>query len=154
MKIIKVREGNKGIYLHLCQAYEAEFSALTEKLPDESGLFALDTPLTKPFLGLLWYQDQDQVPVGFANIRLGKEYNKVCEFYVIPAVRKKGLGKALAFEIFQSFPGKWDVRQLQAAKQAQQFWRATIGAFTGNNFQESQLNDPDWGEVICQRFQS
>ncbi|WP_053403901.1 hypothetical protein [Persicobacter sp. CCB-QB2] len=73
MKIIEVTDQNKGIYLQLCQAYEAEFSALTEKLPDEYGVFALDTPVVPPYLGLLWVQEG--IPIGFANIRLGADYN-------------------------------------------------------------------------------
>ncbi|WP_216597578.1 hypothetical protein [Persicobacter sp. CCB-QB2] len=96
-----------------------------------------------------------QVTIFFTIAQNSTEYyNKVCEFYVIPAVRKKGFGKALAFEIFRRYPGKWDVRQLFAAKRAQLFWKATIDDFTSGNYQESQLSDPDWGEVICQRFQS
>jgi hypothetical protein len=36
------------VYLNLCQAYEAEFSAITGKLPDADSMFALDTILGGP----------------------------------------------------------------------------------------------------------
>lgn len=48
MEIREVDDRNMHVYLNLCQAYEAEFSAITGKLPDADSMFALDTILGGP----------------------------------------------------------------------------------------------------------
>ena len=50
MKITQVTSATQSVYLNLMQGYEAEFSAITRKLPDENGVFALDTHLTAALL--------------------------------------------------------------------------------------------------------
>lgn len=50
MKITQVTAATQSVYLNLMQGYEAEFSAITRKLPDENGLFALDTHLSAALL--------------------------------------------------------------------------------------------------------
>ena len=53
MEVREVTAGNAQVYLNLCQAYEAEFSAITGRLPDQDGLFALDTVLGGEVKGFL-----------------------------------------------------------------------------------------------------
>lgn len=50
MKITQVTSTTQSVYFNLMQGYEAEFSAITRKLPDENGLFALDTHLSATLL--------------------------------------------------------------------------------------------------------
>lgn len=41
MDIRAVTPANRHVYLNLCQSYEGEFSAITGKVPDADGVFAL-----------------------------------------------------------------------------------------------------------------
>jgi hypothetical protein len=53
MKITPVTETNSHLYHNLVQSYEAEFSPITGKKPNASGLFELDTHLGDDTLGFL-----------------------------------------------------------------------------------------------------
>lgn len=52
VELVTVNSSNLAIYLNLTQAYEAEFSPLTKKLPDEEGKFTLDTPIEGTLLAI------------------------------------------------------------------------------------------------------
>lgn len=152
MDIRGVDAANMYVYRNICQSYEGEFSAITGKLPDEHGLFALDTELGGTVHGFLLYEGQ--APVGLAALRLDNGYNEVCEFYVLPALRGKGLGRCFAHALWRRFPGQWEVKQLEGALAATSFWLGTIGEFTQKNFTQDIFDDPYWGRVRRQRFVS
>ncbi len=154
MRIVKVDSGNLHVYLNLCQSYEGEFSAITQKRPDENGLFELDTHIGGDVLGYLLYAEDS--PVGFAAVRIkpGGESFEVCEFYIAPCCRKNGLGKGFATEIFKMHRGNWEIKQLYAAGYATEFWRKTIRGFTKGQFQEDLYQDGYWGRVVRQQFTS
>lgn len=152
MKIINVDNHNLPVYLNLCQAYEGEFSAITQKLPDENGRFALDTPIGRNILGYLLYEND--APIGLAAIKTQPDENKaeVCEFYIIPSCRKKALGKRFAIELFEKHPGTWEIKQITGAEYATEFWRKTLRDYTRNNYQEDVYHDEYWGRVVRQQF--
>lgn len=151
MKIVAVTENNFSIYYNLAQSYEAEFSSITNKRPDESGLFSLDTPVDhkhKAFLPLV-----DNIPVGLANIGIEKSgYFEVCEFYIMPFIRKKGIGKMFIHNIWSFMPGFWEIKQLESAVYATCFWRSTIKSYHNTQYQESTCDDSYWGKVTRQVF--
>lgn len=151
MQIVQVNEHNEHIYLNLMQAYEAEFSVITRKLPDTNGLFSLDTHLDENTFAFLAYEDD--VPIGFIAmaIDVGQSY-EVCEFYIIPSFRKRNFGAELAFTIWKKYPGTWIVKQIEGADDATVFWRKIIGQLTHNKFEEDQFIDPYWGLVTRQTF--
>lgn len=153
MEVREVTAGNAQVYLNLCQAYEAEFSALTGKLPDQDGLFALDTVLGGEVKGFLLVAHGG--PVGFAAIRISAHDGcEVCEFYIVPSMRKKCLGKEFAHRLFALYPGKWQVKQLEGARYATCFWLRVIDDFTGSSFEQDVCDDAYWGRVARQCFVS
>ncbi|HSX27021.1 MAG TPA: hypothetical protein VLE89_08480 [Chlamydiales bacterium] len=93
-------------------------------------------------------------PAGFVIVGTVDGRSDITEFYILPCYRKLGLGKALAFEIFDRFPGPWQVRQIEGAKDAKIFWHRTIDAYTHGHFTEDQVDDPYWGIVTRQLFTS
>jgi len=56
----------------------------------------------------------------------------MAEFFVMRSYRRRGIGAAVAQEIWRRFPGPWDVRVLESNQPAQAFWESTIGAFAGS----------------------
>jgi predicted acetyltransferase len=154
MDIVEVNSGNLHIYLNLCQSYEGEFSSITEKKPDENGLFELDTQIGENVLGYLLYEMKS--PIGFAAVKVKSDGEKfeMCEFYIVPSCRRKTLGKRFGIEIFKMHKGRWEIKQISGAEYASEFWRKTVGTFTGNKFQEDVYQDEYWGRVVRQQFVS
>lgn len=116
------------------------------------GRFAIDTDWKSPNSG--FYLFLGEKPAGFAIRGIVDGRSDIAEFYILPCYRKKGLGKILAFAIFDSFPGPWQIRQIPTAKDAIIFWRATIQEYMNGNYKEDQISDPHWGTVIRQCFET
>jgi predicted acetyltransferase len=148
----KISDVNVHVFKNLAQAYEAEFSSITAKIPDKNGVFALDTILSDSIIGYIWLHEKS--PVGFALVDLAEEPFNVCEFYIIPSLRKNKLGKILFLEVLNRHPGQWQVKQLPSAIHATSFWRAIIKEYTSDNFREELYVDKYWGEVLRQLFKT
>ncbi|TDA64230.1 hypothetical protein E0765_05825 [Sulfuricurvum sp. IAE1] len=151
MQIIPVTENNLPIYHNLAQCYEAEFSPLTGKKPDASGLFALDTLIGGNILGYLLYIDD--TPAGLAAIARKENASfEVCEFYVVPVFRKNEAGMRFAHAIWERHNGTWEIKQISGADYATAFWRKTIERFGDTPFCEERYDDHYWGTVTRQTF--
>jgi predicted acetyltransferase len=68
----------------------------------------------------------------------------VAEFFVMRKYRRQGVGAAIATQLFDSFRGAWEVRQLLANQAATSFWRRVIGDYTRGQFTEITLDDERW----------
>ena len=72
------------------------------------------------------------------------------EFFILRKYRKQGLGEKIASDIFRLHPARWEVEVQACNPLAQQFWRKTIGNFTGGAMREVMLNNEKWhGPVFC-----
>ncbi len=95
---------------------------------------------------------------GFVLIRRGSyfgdlEARELSEFFVLRRYRRRGVGERPARMVFETFPGRWEVRELGANVEAHAFWRTIIGRFTGGAFEEiahANEHGPGW----VQRFVS
>ncbi|HYR09449.1 MAG TPA: GNAT family N-acetyltransferase [Longimicrobium sp.] len=54
----------------------------------------------------------------------------MAEFFIVRRYRKRGIGAAVAHEIWRRLPGPWEVRVLESNRPARAFWGAAIRAFT------------------------
>jgi len=152
LKIMRIDKNNLNIFNNLGQAYEAEFSSITNKVPDQFGVFKIDTLPNFPYVGyLLYYQE---IPIGICVANPESEIKDIAEFYIIPSMRKKNFGYQFAIMIFDLYPGKWQVRQIQGADHAIHFWRSVIGRYTKNQYEEAIVDDEYWGIVTKQSFQN
>jgi predicted acetyltransferase len=148
----QVTEENIVILFNLGQAYEAEFSKITGKLPNEMGIFQLDTKPIAPYTGYIFYEEK--VPVGFCIINTRVSPMDIAEFYIIPSKRKQKLGMFFSWAIFKKYPGIWQVRQIQGADYAVSFWRSVIAQYTLGDYKDELVEDQDWGMVTRQTFSS
>lgn len=151
MRLEPALGSNTTLYHRLAQSYEAEFSALTLKLPGSDGLFALDTDPEDPqVIALIAFEGER--PLGIAAIGAGEHF-EMREFYVLPCYRKQGNGRAFAHAIWREHPGIWEIKQLPQAAYATRFWRSVLAAY-GLEYREDRFDDPYWGLVIRQRFET
>ena len=151
MLVKKVTPATMRIYDNLCQAYEAEFSALTHKQPDKNGVFVKDTQLEGKVVGFLVYIQEH--PAGLAAIQ--REQNnqfEVCEFYIVPFYRRQCVGLRFAHALFEQMPGHWQIKQIAGANSAVAFWRTVVRNYTKGKFQETSYGDKYWGRVTRQTF--
>lgn len=152
LRLTKINRENSDIFRNLAQAYEAEFSNLTHKLPNSLGLFEIDVFPESSHVGyLLYYND---TPIGFCVANVKSEIKDIAEFYIAPVMRKKNLGYQLAVMIFEKYPGRWQVRQIEGAIDAIHFWRRVIEKYTKNNYEESVVKDSFYGWVTRQTFRT
>jgi predicted acetyltransferase len=58
------------------------------------------------------------------------------EFCVLRAYRRRGYGLAMAWSLFDRYPGGWLIEEIGPNKPAQRFWRQAIDRYTGGRFVE------------------
>lgn len=63
-----------------------------------------------------------------------KEGHSIAEYLVIPKYRRNKIGKQIAFEVFDKFPGNWEVEPSYNSEKAYSFWKKTISEYTNNNY--------------------
>lgn len=148
----KITDSNSSIFDQLIQEYEEEFASITGKKKNQDGKYPLDSDWKSPNEGFYWLEKNKIV--GFCVKGNNKGCLDIFEFYVIPAFRGKGIGEKMAFAVFDTYPGKWQVRQIEGADEAREFWRKTISKYTSGDFKENTSIDPYWGPITCQRFES
>jgi predicted acetyltransferase len=93
-----------------------------------------------------WLIDSDGQPAGFAIVAhqpfpymSPDRRHKLCEFFILSARRRMGLGQEAAGRVFDLHAGPWELTVLRSNSAALGFWRATIGAYTAQRYQEVQL---------------
>jgi predicted acetyltransferase len=68
----------------------------------------------------------------------------LAEFFVLRAYRRRGVGASAARQLFDRFPGRWEVRELAENAPAIVFWRRVIDGYTGGRWREVVLDDDRW----------
>ncbi|ARG98372.1 GNAT family N-acetyltransferase [Legionella micdadei] len=61
----------------------------------------------------------------------------VGEFFITAKFQHRGIGQKIAQQLWQRYPGKWQVSVLPQNESGLQFWRKTINKFTKNQFNET-----------------
>lgn len=73
------------------------------------------------------------------------------EFFIMRRFRRKGIGRSMAFQAFDTFAGYWEVSEVMTNQPAIQFWRQVIGDYTGGKYQETTRKGTDV-DVLIQMF--
>ena len=147
---------SKQVLHHLLQLYLYEF---TEYCPDDvndEGVFEYK------YFDAYW-EEPDRTPffvrvngtlAGFVLVNTHTysypegEAHAIAEFFVMKQYRRKGVGKAAAFAVFDLFPGKWEVFETNTNVPAQQFWKSVISAYTADDYAVTMLDRAPWyGQV-------
>lgn len=86
---------------------------------------------------------------GFALVKQGSDVSgdknawDVAEFFIVRAYRRQGVGIQAAHEVWRRFPGRWEVRVMQANAAALSFWQRAITGFNGEAIKPVQINKDD-----------
>jgi predicted acetyltransferase len=118
---------------NLLQLYAHDFSEFHHVELDPRGRFNYG-PLA------LYWSDPSRHPflikidgrlAGFVLVQRNQTVWDMVEFFVLRGFRRRGAGTAIAHQVWKRFPGRWEVRVMQANQAALPFWEHAISAFTG-----------------------
>lgn len=145
---------------NLMELYQYDFSEFEAEDVNEDGLYGykyLDYYWTIPghFPFLIKVNEKF---AGFALVREissddlnSPSYFIISEFFIMKKYRKGGVGKQVAFYLFDFFPGAWEIAELETNLPAQKFWRKIISEYTKSNY--SEVRKDNWHGPI-QRFRN
>ena len=145
VEIVPISEDQQPTLLQLWELYLYDFSVLDGADVDDDGRYG-----SSPYLGEYWRDPRrhpyfvrvDGKLAGFALVhRHGRliddpDVTRTSEFFVMRKYRRRGVGELVATRIFDRFPGRWEVWEIERNVAAQAFWRRVIGRYTGGRFEE------------------
>lgn len=155
----RVTEESRTLLERLFELYLYDFSEMEHSDVAEDGLFRPPAPpwiarfigqpgrhafimrVSEKPAGVVLLDEHSPMP-GSAHRR------SLAAFFVMRAYRRRGLGAAVARDLFDRYPGPWQVLEVAANPTAQHFWRGVIGAYTGGRYTERWLNERE----IVQEF--
>ncbi|HXU44759.1 MAG TPA: GNAT family N-acetyltransferase [Thermoanaerobaculia bacterium] len=132
---------------NLLELYSHDFSEYMDLELEADGRFGY------PWLSLYW-QEEGRFPflvtvdghlAGFALVARGSRIGgdpdvwDMAEFFIARGYRKRGIGAAVARDIWRRFPGVWEVRVMASNEPASAFWRAAVARFTGGRAEEKHV---------------
>lgn len=152
IQIIQAKIKNKSIIQNLMELYQYDFSEIENTDVDNHGRFGYK------YLAHYWTGKNRKAFLIKVNGKIAgfvlinkhsyvandKNTNVMAEFFIMRKYRRKEIGTRVAMKIFDIFPGKWEVKQIEKNKIAQLFWRKIINKYTKGNFREINLNNKYW----------
>lgn len=89
------------------------------------------------------------VPKAYMKLSAAEKTNTIGDFFIMRKFRRKGVGKEVAYSLFQRFSGTWEVRQTMANKPAYAFWKRVISAYKGEGaYQEALIRNQNWNGPV------
>lgn len=133
LEIIPATEEQMPIVANLLELYAHDFSEFHHLELGADGRFGYaplplywSEPNRHPFLVKM-----DGKLASFVLVKREASVWDMAEFFVVRGYRRRGIGTAIAHDIWKRFPGQWEVRVMQRNHSALQFWERAISGFTG-----------------------
>ena len=160
--LVRAAESDERVLANLLHLYIHDFSEFLGVTPSEEGWFSY------PALPLYW-QEAGRTAfliraanglAGFALVSKGSLISDdpgvfdLAEFFVVRGLRRHGVGRAAAHDLFRSFSGVWEVRVAGFNLTAQHFWRNVIEQYTAGRFTVETWNRHDGSRWNVFRFTS
>jgi predicted acetyltransferase len=151
VEVLPAEAEQEPVLANLLELYAHDFSELLDLRLGPDGRFGY------PGLSRYWTEEGrvpflvtvEGEPAGFVLVRRGSRVREapgvwdVAEFFIARRHRKRGIGAAVAHEVWRRFPGAWEVRVLDDNAPARAFWAAAIGAFTGTAVEAFLVEERD-----------
>lgn len=139
VEIIPASPEQQPVLANLLELYSHDFSEFVDLKLGADGRFGYK------HLPLYW-AESNRHPflikagghlAGFVFVRRGSELSSdpdvwdMAEFFIVRGFRRLGLGTTIALQIWDRFPGKWEVRVIDRHRHAKAFWEQAISTFLG-----------------------
>jgi len=152
IELVEVKETEKSVLRRLMELYAYDFSEYDNEDVNEHGLYSYR------YFDHYWTDDTRhplfiRVDGRLAGFVMINEYCDVvkepgartmAEFFVMRKYRRKGIGKAVAVQVFDRFPGKWEVIQHGNNKPSQLFWEEVIREYTSGKYRQEKAVTESW----------
>jgi predicted acetyltransferase len=146
LELREVTAATRPVVERLWQLYRHDLSEFRGTLPEVDGTFPLRR--LRQFLegdanrrAYLFYRGAS--PVGLALVHgIATEPRSIYEFFVVRAVRREGVGRAAARELFALHPGTWEIAFQEANTEAARFWRGIAAATACDDWREEHRPVP------------
>jgi predicted acetyltransferase len=143
IQIQSVSREEKPVLENLMEFYAYEFSQFIETIEvKENGRYGfegLDHYWTDPNRHPFFIRVSGKL-AGVVLVRVigedSERLHSIAEFFVMKKYGGKGIGKTAAKRIFDMFPGRWQVTQIEKNYPAQAFWRSLISEYTNGQYEE------------------
>jgi len=161
IELVPVGIGEKEILRNLLEKYDYEFSQYDQRDVNDLGLYGYD------YLDHYWTENDrwaffikvDQKLGGFVMVNTYPEVDEptdytVAEFFVMHKYRGRGVGKYAAFQVFNMFSGKWQLKRHPQNMNSVHFWNKVIHEYTGGNYvympghPQAMYDDGSHGDVF------
>lgn len=151
LEVKKASSSDKYIIQNLFQLYEHDSSEFDGYDVNSHGLFDFH------FLDLYWIDETrfpflffvDHQIAGFALVNkrtsTGADYN-LADFFVLRKYRKMGVGKQVAYSLFDQFSGSWEIPQTKSNVPAQNFWEKIVSLYTSHGMKKYKNEEEN---IIC-----
>ncbi|WMM23970.1 GNAT family N-acetyltransferase [Tissierella sp. MB52-C2] len=153
---------DKTILYNLIQLYRYDSSEFDGHVLNKHGFYLykyLDSQWTEDYRRPFIVKVDDEiagfafvildVPKEFTILSSAEKTNVISDFFIMRKYKRKGVGKKLAFSLFDQFPGTWEIKQTTGNKIAYQFWRKVISEYTGSNIlQEKNSPNEKWNGTV------
>lgn len=152
IELVPVKETEKSILRQLMELYAYDFSEYDDADVNEHGLYGYT------YFDYYWTEDTRhpffiRVDGALAGFVLINEYcyvvkepgtKSIAEFFVMRKYRRKGIGKSVAFQVFDRFPGKWEVIQHGENEPSKVFWEEIIREYTNGKYGQARVRTEWW----------
>lgn len=140
VEVIPASREQGPVLTNMLELYAHDFSEFVELRVGADGRFGYE------HLHLYW-EEPGRHPflikaggrlAGFVLVRRGSGVSgdagvwDVAEFFVLRGLRRLGVGKRAAHEVWRRFPGTWEVRVIDRNRKAKEFWARAIKEFVGH----------------------
>lgn len=139
IELVPATQEQQPILANLLELYIHDFSEFHDVELGEDGRFGYpDLPLY--WSKQDWYPFLIRIDGKLAGVVLVRKSSMVsgddavwdmAEFFILRGYRRRGIGSRAAQEIWQRFPGPWQIRVMQSNDAARQFWAHAVTAFAG-----------------------
>lgn len=152
VELIEVTESEKSVLRQLMELYAYDFSQFDGADVNEHGWYGYT------YFDHYWTDESRhpffiRVAGKLAGFVLVNEYcyvakeagtKSMAEFFVMRKYRRKGVGRSAAVQVFERFPGKWEVIQHGDNQPSKIFWEGVIGAYTQGNYRREKAVTEGW----------
>lgn len=156
ISIESIKLEQKSVFVQMMELYNYDFSEFSDGDINEYGYFGY------PYIDNYWNEEGrypffirvDGKLAGLVLVRSCCEYNdlpdphNIAEFFVMKKYRHKGVGKAAAGKIFDTFRGGWEIAQWSNNLPAQKFWRKVVDEYTNGKYSTFTVTEKDKVGII------
>ncbi|WAL93813.1 GNAT family N-acetyltransferase [Streptomyces sp. Je 1-369] len=129
----------------LAQLYRHDMSEFIGYLPEPDGAYEfskLPVFFDEPGRSALLIQ-YGSVPAGFVLTRpMAEGATSISAFFVVRALRRRGVGRQAALQLLRSRPGSWAIAFQPANAGAARFWRGVATDAVGSDWREESRPVP------------